>query len=377
MEKLRSCYRDVAEILLSKLETRDLLQMKCVSKGWRELISDRSFVLNYSRQWQHPPLSGFFFLKKSWRAVNYYYDASYISGAREEAAKLLKSPLDFIPEDFMVTSSCNGLVCCTNFSLSNSTLTLHVGNPLTREWIELDWDGRRGRPIVMTLSSNPSRDIAEDSTDFKVATVCVRIDKESLAFHIYSSKTRCWKVSDSGEVCIMKKKYNMFHTEYVSVKGVMYWLIDADEILVFDVENELAHRVSTPECQFQCGEPDACIGESGGELHYVLLSEGRLQIWVLEDPSEGKWSSLRYEKSLADIDNVHPELSLNLQFEMTIPLAFKDGVFLLRVSDDVYLYDTRNDGMKHVAHAAEFGTGSMLDPMVVPYSMSLVPLNRP
>ncbi|CAI0468196.1 unnamed protein product [Linum tenue] len=67
MEKLRRFNRDIPDLVLSKFGTRDLIQMKRVSKLWRSLISDllsdRDFALKHSRG-RNQLLSGFFVRQK-------------------------------------------------------------------------------------------------------------------------------------------------------------------------------------------------------------------------------------------------------------------------------------------------------------------------
>ncbi|CAL1372620.1 unnamed protein product [Linum trigynum] len=397
MEKLGRFNRDIPDLVLSKFRIRDLMQMKCVSKLWRDLISDlisnRSFALNHS---QKQLLSGFFFRQKS--LLYDFPHPSYVSAGREDevAPTLLRNPLDFLPPNSVLVSSCNGLVCCRSYSFWD-ILTIHVGNPLTREWVEFNWYRINGRADAIMLSFDPARDITDDSTDFKVLMVWESPEEQYPSFHLYSSKTKRWKFLYSDETYILSEYYDLYHTECVCVKGAMYWCTHYSGMLAFDAENELAYTVSTPvqAYEFGRGEPVACIGESDGELQFVMLSKEGLRMWVLEDLHGEKWSSLRYERSLADIKYEHAEFSLDLQEAMRLhqlkelkvdALALKDGVLVLRVADNVFLYDMGTDRINRIAHVTELGNGRMFDPKVppymevpkvIPYSMSLVPLNRP
>ncbi|KAJ6340511.1 hypothetical protein OIU77_008302 [Salix suchowensis] len=147
------------------------------------------------------------------------------------------------------------------------------------------------------------------------------------------------------------------------VEGILHWLIDGDQILTFSVENELALLISTP---LPVGEfnstPQACIGESEGQLYYVLISEEGLHVWVLEDYFDSTWS-LRV-MHWPRIDD-RPWMD---------PLAFKDGVLVVRISNTIYLYHVDTSKMEEVCETSKFGAMSWASPTVLPYTMSLVPL---
>ncbi|CAL1405327.1 unnamed protein product [Linum trigynum] len=86
MEKLRLLNPDILELVLSKLQTKDLLRMKCVSKSWRDLIRERSFALRHSRL-RLPPVSEFLFQKNlEWEGLG-VSAVSYISAERKEVEK--------------------------------------------------------------------------------------------------------------------------------------------------------------------------------------------------------------------------------------------------------------------------------------------------
>ncbi|CAL1397764.1 unnamed protein product [Linum trigynum] len=394
MEKLRRINRDVSDLVLTKLQARDLLQMKCVSRAWRDLISDRSFAVHHSLHGHPPLLSGFLFQEKSRWVPHKVSAVSYVSTPKEEPPKLLKTPLDSIPENFAIASSCNGLICCKSFSplskgasiplSKNTSATIHVGNVLTKEWVQVDWKGPLGTAVAMGLTFDPCSDLTGSSTNFKVVMVWQTEDSDGYSFHVYSSETKSWRLSD--EMCD-PGWYEVYDTKCVSVKGVVYWLTDGDKILLFDVEKEMSYSVSTPipASEFDTEPVVACVGEADGKLQYVMVSMEGLLVWGLEDLYEGKWS-LEYTKSLADMEKEHAEFSLNLQQVLRMqelkerwvdPLAFRDGILMLRVSNTVFSYNTRNGGMNRVAHVTEFGTESMFDSIVVPYSLSLAPLNLP
>ncbi|CAL1397763.1 unnamed protein product [Linum trigynum] len=108
---------------------------------------------------------------------------------------------------------------------------------------------------------------------------------------------------------------------------MLYWLTGGADLCMFDTETELAHAISplVPASELDSFGPVVCIGESDGELQYAMMSNQGQCMWVLEDLRKGKWSSLRYVKSLADIENEHAKFSLNLQEEMRLQQLRESG----------------------------------------------------
>ncbi|CAN1224827.1 F-box protein At3g08750 [Linum grandiflorum] len=376
MEKIRRLNRDIYDMVLWKLEVRDLLQLKCVSRDLRTLISDRSFKLQHSLENQ-PKLSGFFFQPKSAWTTNIVSDVSYMSVEREVPKLLTSSTLNFIPKDFALICSCNGLVCCKTVSGINR-LAIHVGNPVTREWIKLDWIGNE-QVIAIGMTFDPCVNIADGKANFKVVILSGVTDDddddELPSFDIYSSETGNWK--RSAETCATGSEFR--DAKCVSVKGVLYWLSVEGEVLAFDVESEVAFVMSAPipASEFEL-KPVTCIGESNGVLQYIMVESMGLLIWGLDGPFyEEKWS-IGFRKSLDDMANEHAGFKLYIRVTVwTDLLAFRDGILMLRAGNNFFLYNTATGGMDRVANVLELGARSLSNPTVLPYSMSLVPLSEP
>ncbi|KAJ6411132.1 hypothetical protein OIU84_007814 [Salix udensis] len=333
---------DIPFNVLSRLQTKDLLGLKCVSKGWNHLISDRSFIQAQSQRKE--PLSGFFFQQRHRYCPDDIKTITYFPAERKG---LQQDVFAFLPWDVVVLVSCNGLVCCRSCYPFEDP-AIYVCNPLNCEWWRLDWK-EPDKESFISLAFNPSQDISVNLTNFKV--VRPSLSKNGGIF--------------SG--------------------GILHWLTDGDQILTFSVENELALLISTP---LPVGEfnstPQACIGESEGQLYYVLISEEGLHVWILEDYFDSTWS-LRYTKTLAQIEKEHSGFFVNLYDRVMHwpriddrpwmdPLAFKDGVLVVRISNTIYLYHVDTSKMEEVCETSKFGAMSWTSPTVLPYTMSLVPL---
>ncbi|CAK7327891.1 unnamed protein product [Dovyalis caffra] len=357
---------DIPFNVLSRLQTKDLLGLKCVSKGWHRLISDRSFIQAQSQKKE--PLSGFFFQQR------YPYcsdDIKTITYVPVERKGLRQDVFAFLPQDVVVLASCNGLLCCRSCYPFEDP-AIYVCNPLNSDWWKLDWK-EPDKESFIALAFDPFQDFSVNSKNFKVVRPrkLETEEEEAYSFEIYTSKTRNWKLSK--EVCWCNN--SLSKNGGVFIGGILHWLTDGGQILTFNVENETALLISIPlpAGEFNC-TPQACIGESEGRLYYVLISEG-LHVWFLEDYHDSTWSlkysktlsqmefystwSLKYFKTLAQKETEHSAFMVNLYDRMMHwpriddsplldPLAFKDGVLVVRVSSTIYLYHVETSKMEEV-----------------------------
>ncbi|CAK7327888.1 unnamed protein product [Dovyalis caffra] len=369
---------DIPFDVLSRLQTKELLGLKCVSKGWNHLISDLSFIQAQSQKKE--PLSGFFFHQR----YRYCFDdVKTITYVPVERKGLQQDVFAFLPQDVVVLASCNGLLCCRSCYPFEDP-AIYVCNPLNSDWWKVDWK-EPDKESFIALAFDPIQDFSVNSTNFKVVRPR-RLETEqekAYSFEIYSSKTRNWKLSKEFWWC----NNSLSKNGGVFIGGILHWLTDGDQILTFNVENEIALLISTPlpAGEFKC-TPQACIGESEGQLYYVLISEEGLHVWFLEDYFDSTWS-LKYSKTLTQMEKEHPGFMLNLYDRVMHwpkidhspwldPLAFKDGVLVVRVSSTIYLYHVETSKMEEVCETSKFGPISWVSPIVLPYTMSLVPLGR-
>ncbi|PIN17515.1 hypothetical protein CDL12_09826 [Handroanthus impetiginosus] len=380
---------DIPMNILSRLPSKTLNSLKYVSRGWQNLISDRSFIKSQSKNTE--PVSGFFFQEIFQWADADNKSISYIP-VDTENSNIWRSVLNFLPEKVVILSSNNGLLCCRS-CLPTSQPMIYVCNPLNKQWTSLQWP-ILGRNSIIALAFDPIHDPIDVSTDFKLVAVSKMKVKEkveeeeeeeeqSFFFDIYLSKTGSWIRSKEFCLCYHKITKN----KGILVQGILYWLTDGNQILMFDPENELSCLVMAPLPGTHFSSiPDLCIGESLGKLCYVVISEYGLQLWVLEDYFASEWE-LKISLSLQDWEKENSSVLYNIWEKMAgrvyghmlpwvDPLAFKDGTLLLRVSVNVYSYQLDTRMMKKLCEVADLGPKSMFSPIVVPYSMSLVPLGE-
>ncbi|KAK1388082.1 hypothetical protein POM88_016260 [Heracleum sosnowskyi] len=206
------------------------------------------------------------------------------------------------------------------------------------------------------------------------------MDDIMYSFDVYSSQTRAWR--KAVEICQCSS--HLYKNKGLFVKGIFYCLTHGDKILMFDVENELALLITVPLPLTQFNSiPEMCIGECDGQLHYVLISEDGLQLWVLEEQYTSLWdlkSSISLdkfeEKNRAFVFNIHEKITAATNSSQWIdPLVFKDGTLFMKMITDIFLFDFEAGKLKMLCNLYQLGQNSMYSPTVLPYTMSLVPLD--
>ncbi|KAG5526709.1 hypothetical protein RHGRI_032837 [Rhododendron griersonianum] len=236
MEDLWFASNDILIDVLSRLPSKTLLKIKCVSKQWHHLISERSFIRQQSERKE--AISGFFFQERFQWCDDDIRSISCIPVNTEAAAKVQRSVFDFLPQSVVLLSVSDGLICCRS-CFPSPQREVYICNPLNKEWVTLPWP-TVPKQSSLGLAFDPSRDSTDESTNFKVVAVHqneTETEMEDLYFSydVYSSKTKTW--TRSKEVC--QCNHSLFKNKGVFVGGALYWPTDGDQILMFDVQNEL------------------------------------------------------------------------------------------------------------------------------------------
>ncbi|KAL5746897.1 hypothetical protein ACOSQ2_024194 [Xanthoceras sorbifolium] len=381
MDNFRFLNKDVAFNVLSRLPTKLLLGLKCVCKGWQQLLCDCDFMKVQSQKREQ--MSGFFFQQRFQWCPDDIKTITYIP-AEFKCSGLNRTVFSFLPEDVVMLASCNGLVCCRS-CVPFDDPAIYVCNPVNKEWIKLNWT-RADRDSHIALAFDPCQNAMERSIDFKLVQVHqfeATPDNLYFSFDIYSSDTGAWRMSK--EICQCDDK--LYKNKGIFIGGVLHWLTDGDKILTFNIENELAWLIAVPlsSAQFE-SITGSCIGESDGQLYFVMVSEDGLHVWLQQDSFEFKWT-LKHAQTLEAMEAEHPHFLYNLRERVTRrpfydsepwmdPLAFKDGYLLMKVCDKIYLYHVETNKMKKVCTLSELGANFTFSPIVLPYSLSMVPLKQ-
>ncbi|XP_027125604.1 F-box protein At5g49610-like [Coffea arabica] len=377
MMELRCMNDDILMQVLSKLSTKDVHMLKCVAKEWHNLILDRSFICLQLKKTE--AVSGFFFQARFQWCDEDINNISYIP-LETRKTQVHSTVLNFLPEEVGILASCNGLLCCRS-SYPRYPPLIYVCNPLNKQWMSVN-SVHYSTSASAALVFDPFKLHKDDaSPNFKIVTVSEtesEDEQSKFAFQIYSSETGKWR--QSREMCHCNQK--LFKMNGIFADGSLYWLMDGDKILMFNPETELSWllNVPLPITEFR-SIPEICIGESKGKLHCVLLSEYGLQLWALEDFFTSQWN-LTCSVSLDKLEEENSQFLYQIAEKLATRdtfcwikvFAFKDGILFLSVSSHFYSYDFATRKMKKLCAISDLGPNSREFPMVVPYTMSLVPL---
>ncbi|KAL5724776.1 hypothetical protein ACHQM5_007996 [Ranunculus cassubicifolius] len=387
VQELESVFpnEDLSIELLSRLPAKPLLRFKCVSKGWQTIISDVSFRRTHLKT-SKPIVSGFFFQEKFQWCNDDIESINYIS-VDSEKSSIYNTILDFLPEKVVLMASTNGLLCCRSCNHANHSL-IYICNPSNKEYMTLEWAGIN-KAADVALVFDPVQDCLGVSTCFKLVSLYWTEAEEEdemqsyYSFKVYSSKSREWKAMERTCLC----NFSLLKNKGIFANGYLHWLTTGDKIITFDVKNEESRLIDVPPgVQCKCA-PEMCIGESGGCLHYIKISEAGLENWVLTCTSEPDWK-LKYSKSLISMELEYPRYLYNMAKRVTSrlstdaepwvnPLAFKDGLLFITVCSNVYSYNFETKRMDKLCSRDSLGPNAYASPIVLPYSMSLVPLESP
>lgn len=355
------------------------------------MISSRSFAkAQLGRAKQEAVLTGFIYQEKFRWCNEDIKTISYVNV--ETGSKVQQMVCDFLPECVVMLASCKGLVCCRS-CLPCKKPFIYVCNPLNKEWIKLEWPRSisqydRSMALALAFDFDPSKGFVDTFKLVRVEKVVEEVEEEDeewdevegyFTFELYTSEKGEWR--KSSEICQSYSK--LVKNDGIYIGGVLHWLTDRDRVLTFDVEKELSWLVPVPVPGSEFSAvPEAIIGESEGRLHYVVVSEDGVHVWCLEDYFEFNWKIVCC-KSLEEIEGEWPQFFMNLRTHVlerlngpwVDPLAFKDGVLLMRVCSNLYLFDVKNNNMAKVCSFQDLKSKCMFNPTVLPHSSSLIPLS--
>ncbi|KAL2943069.1 hypothetical protein RDABS01_031417 [Bienertia sinuspersici] len=368
---------DISFNVLSRLPATMLVQLKMVSKGWQHFIADPDFMHLQTKVAEPISISGYFFQGKFLYSDIDVEKLSYIP-IRAKETKIYQNVLDFLPEKVTILGSSNGLICCRS-CIPSPDPTIYICNPVNKQWMNVKWDRILKRDYI-AFSYNPACNSSATSTiGYKLVRVfevneCIPGKEEFyFSFEIYDWDRKVW--FKSKEICHCED--SLCINKQVFVQGILYWLTDGNTVVMFDVENELSLLVLLPTPAG--GKCQICLGECDGELCCVVVSQEALMVWALENHFHSTWD-LRSYIYLHDMEETNQEYLCNLTARVSSsvgeivpwmqPLAFKDGMLSLRVSNSVYSFDIHTKKMGLLFDVFDLGHEFIVGPTVVPYSVS-------
>ncbi|GFQ01015.1 F-box protein cpr30 [Phtheirospermum japonicum] len=241
---------DTVQSILSRLPVQTLLTLRSVSKSWKSIISDPTFVRIHLQRQHHPnTLHNLFLRKLSTSHRGSIIDHFSLVRARD---KRLDCPR---PGWHNVLCTCEGVMLLTIYS-RDSYRAFMLWNPSTRTESKLFSFPYKFqcRPAKHGLCHDPV------TGDFKVV---VAFDKH---YAVYSCKDDAW-----SEPMDFRYSCEMGATEGVFVDGVIYWVaLDGEEeacqsreIIYFDPKDDGFKKLEKPE--------DIIQGIGNGVFNLVVL----------------------------------------------------------------------------------------------------------
>ncbi|XP_008778089.2 F-box protein At5g49610-like [Phoenix dactylifera] len=271
---------DLMVEILSRLPTKSFFRFQCVSKSWLALSSDPYYQNNFPRA-----ASGLFVNVPYGDMTVYRHRRriQYISLSNSDDDLAIDTSLSFLRKlwNMEVISSSNGLLLCRSWvreidSISPliygdfHAISLYVCNPATREWAVLpEEDDIYG---YLALGFEPRL-----SHHYHVLRFGG--DDDGIPrFRIFSTRTNQWVESEVS----YGRTYNSLQATFTN--GIFYVAYGLNQVWGIDPEGKVCHRIELPE-----SDGMDCLGHSGGYLHYMLRSKGKIKVWMLKDYCHVDW----------------------------------------------------------------------------------------
>ncbi|CAN6289021.1 unnamed protein product [Urochloa humidicola] len=290
--------------ILRRLPVRSVCRFKCVSRSWRNLISDPV----HRKKLPHT-LAGFFY--GSWNGERFPRSAQHFTNVTGKGAPFIFPSFSFLPVpigDVALLDSCNGLLLCRCFvpgpREGDGVRPFHyaVCNPATEKWVMLpDGSWASGEARTACLGFDPTV-----SSHFHVVEYVVD-EGYCVGVEIYSSKTGSWsfKESEWGDDVALDGARSVF------LNGSMHMLMYSDRIAAVDMEGKTWRSIPVPSDDDNLSQGH--LYQSQGRLYFVnvdFADASKLSIWILKDYDTHEWT-LKHS-----VRKVFLFRRKNLQFDM-------------------------------------------------------------
>ncbi|KAF8686834.1 hypothetical protein HU200_043335 [Digitaria exilis] len=253
--------------ILRRLPVRSVCRFKCVSRSWRDLISDPAH-----RKKLPQTLTGFFY--SSYNEERFPSSARHFTNITGKGgAPLIVPSLSFLlaatdnADDVELMDSCNGLLLChcRCFGLVlMRTIGIH-------------------RSIMLCAIRRPTV-----SSHFYVVEYVLDEDSCVAGVEIYSSKTAAWSFKENEWGSDI-----MLHDSSVFLNGFMHMVTFADGVAVVDMEGKIWRTIPVPS-NGELGRVHRSKGwihQSQGRLCFLDGSDrSKLSIWTLENHASNEWT---------------------------------------------------------------------------------------
>ncbi|KAJ1296573.1 hypothetical protein BS78_01G311700 [Paspalum vaginatum] len=274
---------DLLVEILSRLPVRSLCRFKCVSRSWRNLISDPV----HRKKLPHT-LTGFFYHSLS--GERFPRVAHHFTNVTGKGVPFIFPSFSFLPvpsDDVLLLDSCNGLLLCRCFEPdprdSDGIGPFHyvVCNPATEKWVMLpDGSWVAGERRTARLGFDPTV-----SLHFHVIEYVVDENDCVTGVEIYSSRTAAWsfKESEWGNDIMLHDRGSVF------LNGFMHMLTYSHGIIAVNMNGNTWRTIPILD-DYDGG----CIHQAQGRLCFFTngvhsCHAVKLLVWILEDYGTDEW----------------------------------------------------------------------------------------
>lgn len=325
---------DVLTEILSRLPVKSLLRFKCVSKQWKALIEDPTFIAkNFNRDSNCTRLLVQYY-PPSEELCNFVLFSDLKVDNKPPVSEELYTKLSVCCED--VYGPVNGLFLVHITPFEDIEECLALWNPATREWNPLPIPEPSVPPSCRALLHTFGFGLDPSSNDYKIIWFRFFMDEETeipygFVAAVYTLRFGTWRDIDFPFQCDFMENHDIYR------RGVYYWGIDnphmqkegtSFSILSFDMENEVFGEISAPEDLHRKRRTSLA---TYGDLLAIFAFEydnSSLEVWVMQD--EEYWIK---HLSLGPF----PEYYCHCRFWRS-----NEIVFALYASGRMILYNTDN-----------------------------------
>ncbi|XP_057440634.1 F-box/kelch-repeat protein At3g23880-like [Lotus japonicus] len=122
---------EIVEEIIIRLPVKFISQLRCVCKSWNALISDPKFARRHLRRFNRRIL-----IVRFENSHFMSYPLPSVLNAATTGGTRLDNPLKYGNRDYSIIGSCDGIICCSNFSIELGH-SFVVWNPSIRKLWEL------------------------------------------------------------------------------------------------------------------------------------------------------------------------------------------------------------------------------------------------
>ncbi|XP_019200060.1 PREDICTED: F-box/kelch-repeat protein At3g23880-like [Ipomoea nil] len=346
--------QDIITEILKRLSVKSLLQFRCVSKAWRDLISSPEFVklhLHFQSKKDNKVMT---YSSANW--ISSYMSLFSITENKQSSFRkfITYDGLVLIPEGgFELLGSCNGLLC-----FRAKPYRIIIWNPSSNGNIKTIPDvWQLGNISIFGFGYDECND------DYKVVYAYYDGNGDETVVLVYSFKHGSWKRSERGFIS------GFVHPRIaVFVSGNLNWcnnnLHESEwnwDIIYFNLTTETAKPMALPSHEHAAA---ICISESRGLLFAGFHHKHQMEVWVMNEYGvEESWTKL------VRISNLPVHHPVSRGFENTTYMAIcnsklaiahvsKNGDILMMVGHQLKLHRPNAKGGKNFN--IPFGLGYMV-----------------